>query len=394
MSLRKVLIACLFVVAATVLAATSRTGPARAAQPAAVQARAAQRAAAQANLKQYLHGLGYKKRGGVDQAISSNDNSFPHFTSNFKVNGVNYVYTMVGKNPKSGLSSVIQSVIIPLRMNFNGFGPDGNSNLTFDPGTAVTSMVGSPLYQPAAFPNGTGQFCDQMQRAAFWNRMDKNHQWHVYMDQPNVAATIDVPVTPDFGTLSAISPGVNLGNVPIDFMDSLARTIIAQLNLDAGVLPIFVTSGVTADALGYHTAYAQQHSNPPHPQTYIYTSWLDPALVPPIFADVSTFNHELAEWMNDPFTNNIVPDWMYPPASDTRTECSENPYLEVGDPQGNGPTYDDFPAAEIMVGGVTYHLQQLVLWQWFTDEVPSSAYGGWYTFPIPTSLTRPAVYCP
>lgn len=54
----------------------------------------------------------------------------------------------------------------------------------------------------------------------------------------------------------------------------------------------------------------------------------------------------------------------------------------------------DFPTAAVTLGGVTYHLQQLVLWQWFADEAPSSAYMGWYTFPIPSSLTSPAVYCP
>jgi hypothetical protein len=70
---------------------------------------------------------------------------------------------------------------------------------------------------------------------------------------------------------------------------------------------------------------------------FIYTSWLDPALVPPIFADVSTFNHELAEWMNDPFTNNVTPDWYYPPPTDPATVCSQNPFLEVGDPQAMGP---------------------------------------------------------
>jgi hypothetical protein len=383
MSLRKVLIVCPFVLAAAVVAASSRTVPAKAglAPP------------GQQQLKQFLHGLGHAKRGGVDRAKSDNDNSFPHFTSNFKVNGVNYNFTMVGRNPRSGLATTIRSIIIPLRMNFTGLGPNGDESLSFDPGPAVTNMVGSPLYQPAPFPNGVGQFCDQMQRAAFWNRMDKDHQWHVYMDRPNVAGTIDVTVTPDVGTFIPIGPGVSLGNVPIDFMDSLAQAILGQLNLDRDVLPIFVTNGVIAEALGYHAAYEPKKNGPPHIQTYIYTSWLDPTLVPPIIADVSTFNHELAEWMNDPFVNNTVPDWVYPPANDPRTVCSNNPYLEVGDPQGNGPTYDDFPAAEVPLGGVTYHLQQLVLWQWFADEVPSSAYGGWYTFPIPSSLNQPAVYC-
>ncbi len=44
--------------------------------------------------------------------------------------------------------------------------------------------------------------------------------------------------------------------------------------------------------------------------------------------------------------------------------------------------------------GVTYHLQQLVLWQWFADMRSSNAFGGWFTFPIPHDLTVPAVYCP
>ena len=90
--------------------------------------------------------------------------------------------------------------------------------------------------------------------------------------------------------------------------------------------------------------------------------------MPPIIADVSTFNHELAEWTNDPFINNAVPTWMFPTIpSDPIAVCGDNPSLEVGDPQGNGPNFADFPQANVPIDGVTYHLQQLVLWQWFTD---------------------------
>ena len=71
-----------------------------------------------------------------------------------------------------------------------------------------------------------------------------------------------------------------------------------------------------------------------------------------------------------------------------------NRLLEVGDPQGNGPTCDDYPAVFVPIDGVQYHLQQLVLFPWFTDEVPSSGENGWYTFPDPTSITTPATYCP
>ncbi len=348
-------------------------------------------------LREHLRSLGYKVRGGVDHAATARDEarggSFPHFSSSFTVNGVNYPFTMVGHQPRSGRSTFVKSVIVPLRMNFVFFGADGSVSHTFDPTPAVVNMTHSPLYKPAAFPNGVGQFGDQMQRAAFWNQMDRDHQWHVLMNKPEVLEPVDIEVTPETGTLFQDSAGNFFGDVFIDFMDSQILTILQFLGLDADTLPIFVTDDVTAEALGYHTAFALDKDGD-RLQTYIFTSWLDPAFVDPLFADVSTFNHELLEWMNDPFVNNQTPDWFYPPPTDPRTVCSQNPFLEVGDPQGNGPTFDDFPTITSTINGVTYHLQQLVLWQWFADQVPSTAFGGWYTFPDPTSLEVPAVYCP
>lgn len=390
MSLRKILYAALILSPALALAAAPHKMPVK----------PVERMADQQARTKHFRALGYRARGGVDKARTDRDErdgrSFPHFSSSFSIGGATYPFTMVGYKPQSGRSASIRSVIIPLRMNFNYFGPNQDVSQTFDPAAAVANIVGSPMYKPAAFPNGFGQFGDQMQRAAFWNQMDPGHNWHVYMAPTTVAPTIDIEVTPETGvSLIDAGGGVFFGDVLIDFLDSQAQTILQLLNLPPDVLPIFVTGMVTAEALGYHTAYAvPTDGGGTRLQTYIYTSWLDPAAVDPIIADVSTFNHELAEWLNDPFTNNVVPDWVYPPVSDGRAVCSGNPFLEVGDPQGNGPTYDDFPTALVTIGGVTYHLQQLVLWQWFADPVKSSAFGGWYTFPIPSSITQPAVYCP
>jgi hypothetical protein len=380
------LLACLFLPSAMAVAGPKPARPVKLVQP----------LPDNKSLSNHLRALGYRTRGGVDKSSSDRDQagnfSFPHFSSSFSTGGTTYPFTMVGYTPHSGRPATIRSVIVPLRMNFVGFGPNQDVSQSFEPGPAVVNMVGSPLYVPAHFPNGTGQFGDQMQRAAFWNRMDNNHSWHVWMAPPVVAHTIDIEVTPETGALFSLGGGNLIGDVLIDFMDSQAQTILQLLNLDADVVPIFVTNQVTAEALGYHTAYPIGAGS--RLQTYIYTSWLDPALVDPLFADVSTFNHELGEWLNDPFINNATPDWVYPPQSDPAAICSGNPSLEVGDPQGNGPTFADFPTALVTLHGVTYHLQQLVLWQWFADEVPSSAFGGWYTFPIPSSLTSPALYCP
>jgi len=205
--------------------------------------------------------------------------------------------------------------------------------------------------------------------------------------------TIDVEVTPETGGLFQIGSAV-FGNVLIDFLDAQALTIIQLTGIDLDELPVFVTDNVTAEALGYHSAFSVPNPEGTETfQTYLYTSWLDPALVPPIFADVSTFNHENLEWFNDPFVNNVVPVWKYPPESDPRAACSRNNLLEVGDPEGNGPTFDDFPALVVPIDGVDYHFEGLVMLPWFTDEVPSSAENGWYDFPATTDIKAPAVYC-
>jgi hypothetical protein len=348
----------------------------------------------QTELRRMLREAGYKTRGGIDKAETSRDDddrsrSFPHFTQSFNYGGADYPYTMVGYPPRTGRSAELKSVVVPVRVHFIGFTDD---ELVFEAAPAVSSVVNSPLYHRAQFPNGYGQFGDQLQRAAFWNKMDRHHSWHVEMDRPRIAKTLDIWITPETGSLIDFGAGVFIGNILIDAMDAIINTYIQAGGLDADEVPIFVTDNVIAEALGYHSATQFPGSNVL--QTYIYTSWLDPALVDPIIADVSTINHELAEWLNDPYINNIVPLWMYPPPNDPRTECAFNPFLEVGDPQGNGATFDDFPTIVIRIDGVDYHLQQIVLLQWFTGEVPSSAFGGWYTFPDPTSITQPFVPCP
>jgi hypothetical protein len=356
-----------------------------------------QKFATRQDLSNYLRATGYKARGGiskdkVDQS-PARDRTFPTFSSSFTTGGVAYPYTMVGFPPATGKAAKLKSVIIPLRMNFFFFGANQDVNVTFDPAAAVKNILGSPLYNDASFPNGRGQFADQMQRATFWNQMDRDHSWHVLMNDARIGPTVDVEVTPETGELLQVGTDL-VGNVLIDFMDAQILTILQFANVQPDEVPVFVTGDCIAEALGYHSAGTFDDGQIEFLRTYIYTSWLDPAKVNPIIADVSTFNHELLEWINDPFVNNIVPTWKYPPESDHRAVCSDNPFLEVGDPQGNGPTFADFPTIVVRVHGVDYHLQQLVLLQWFTDERPSSAFGGWYTFPDPTSLKVPAVYCP
>ena len=349
-------------------------------------------------LQQHLHGLGYRRHGSVPRSKSESTDAryhaLPHFSSAFSVGGVSYTYTMLGTPPASGQTTRLKAVIVPLRMNFVGFGSNGDLNVTFDPTAAVNNILHSPIFHDAPFLNGTGQFGEMMQRATFWNRMDHDKAWRVRMSPPRVMRPIDLTVTSELGTLTQ-SNGAYFGDVLISFIDAEAQTIVALTGIAADEVPIFVTQNVTAEALGYHEAYSTAQSTASETlQTLIYTSWLDPALVDPLIADVSTINHEIGEWLNDPFTNNVVPTWAYPPASDPASACSGSNVLEVGDPEGNGPTFADFPTYVVTLGGVDYHLQDLVMLPWFADEVPSTAYNGWYDFPAANLISAPAVYCP
>jgi len=319
---------------------------------------------------------------------SARSQSFPHFSGAFTYNGVEYGYTMVGNAPATGKAASLRAVIIPLRLNFVHFEQD----VSFDPAVAVQRIVRSPIFNEAAFPNGIGQFGDMLQRATFWNRMDEKRSWHVTFDKVRVLPTVDVRVGPELGELLQIGPAPTdiLGIIGIDVMDSTIHTLLQFIDVQPDELPIFVTQNAIAEAPGYHDAFlVQQKDGSEVLRTLIYASWLDVELVGPLFADIVSLSHEVADWLNDPYGNNTVPAWNFPGTA----VCGNNALLEVGDPQGNGPNFADFPTVAVPLGGFTYHVQDVVMLPWFAIEAPSSAQNGWYDFPDTTQITSPATLC-
>jgi hypothetical protein len=255
----------------------------------------------------------------------------------------------------------------------------------------VTNILRSPIFHNARFVNGRGQFGDQFQRATFFRQMNRAKTWHTLMAAPELSRGFTITVTPATGSLDLFE-GAFIGNMNIDLFDAQLHAILPKLHLRADETPLFVTDSVTADALGYHDAFlVPDGRGGERVQTLMWTSWLDINQVGPLLADISTLNHEVAEWLDDPFINNEAPLWAFPPFN---TSCGDNPFVEVGDPQGNGPDFDLFPTVEIPLRGFTYHLQDIATLQWFSREVPSSAQNGWYDFPATDQLTSPSVDCP
>jgi hypothetical protein len=322
----------------------------------------------------------------------SSRKGLPSFSSSFTVDNVTYPYTMLGADPSSGRTTTLKTVVVPLRLQFVGF--DGVPPVvTFEPRRAVRNMLRSPIFNDASFANGRGQFGDQLQRATFWNRMDPRKRWHTLMAEPEMDRTRTIQVTPAHGELFTAGPNDTIiGNMHIDDFDAQLHAILPSLHLKADETPLFITDSAIADALGYHDAFLVPDGHGGQRiQTLMWSSWLDINDFGPLLADVSTLNHEVAEWLNDPFINNEAPLWAFPPFNQV---CGDNPYVEVGDPQGNGPDYDQFPTVVVRTHGFDYHLQDIALLQWFTRETPSSAYHGWYDFPATDQLTSPSVDCP
>lgn len=119
---------------------------------------------------------------GVDSLINWSDQFiFPGFDSNGNPQSV-WPYTMIGTPPESGQSSTIRAPIVPVSLDL--LNADGSVAVTFRPNREIVeNVVQSPIFQPYTYAFGTGQYNDQMMRAAFWERInDGESNWHNFLD--------------------------------------------------------------------------------------------------------------------------------------------------------------------------------------------------------------------
>jgi hypothetical protein len=286
------------------------------------------------------------------------------WTSSFTSGGQNFPYTMVGTDPHKGSATTTIPVdIVPLIFTFS----DGSTS----DGTSITSNIASsPLFKSDG-PYNTGdttQYVDAIQRAEFWSSISSNSSnYHLLLGQPTIQPAVNLSVPAASGSSSSATGGN--AQVDIDWFspqaDSLATSSSAlspsHLTIFAAV-DIDMYQGDPSQCCigGYHTAVQDNSGNT---FTYSYASF-DTA-PGGAFSDVAALSHELAEWANDPLTNNTVPSWSVP--AQPQYGCSST--LEVGDPLvGNTFT---------MSG---YNLQDEAFFSWFSRDTPSQGYNGRYDY--------------
>jgi hypothetical protein len=290
-----------------------------------------------------------------------------HWGSYFMSGGKKYSYTMVGTNPTKGSATTTVAVtIVPLILKFS-------NGTTFDGTQKVAGTTGSPIFQNAQFVSGDTQYGDAIQRAEFWKYVSTTSaNYHVLVGTPTVATAVTISVpSADGATVKDPSSGETIGIININWFDPQLQGLLTSLNFTPNMLPIFLDNNVYLSSGapklsnccigGYHNAV----SNSAGLQTYIFSVNADAGVQGGFGEDVSALSHELAEWLNDPFGTNVVPNWTSPIAP----QYGCNNLLEVGDP----------------LVGVTFtvngsHLQDEAFFSWFARQTKSIGFNAQYTY--------------
>ncbi len=294
--------------------------------------------------------------------------SIPFWSSLFAYQGLTYPYQMVGTDPTtSAATTKVRTELIPLNVVFS-------NGTSFNGATRVQPALNSPLFNKASYTSGNTQYADAIQRAEWWKYVSHKN-YHVLLDQPQVYPTVTINIPANLGSVGLNThTGQHEGLIDINWFDPYIRGLITSLGLGPRTFPIFLTSntflyqGMTSSCciIGYHnelpTTNAQGETVI---QTYAWSTYNDPGMFSVPIEDINALSHEIAEWANDPFNDNVTPSWISPIAP----QYGCNNFLEVGDP---------LVGVTFTVNG--YHPQDEAFYSWFAKQVPSVGIGGQYNY--------------
>jgi hypothetical protein len=335
--------------------------------------------------------------------------SVPNFTRSFTFGKTTFPFTMVGQDPTQKKTTVVPTTYVPMSFFFDEFVDQNGNNITIDTTAITTEVKTSPLFENSSYATGFTQFGDAMMRAEFFPLFNKdgdndhNDNFHVLLGTPQTLTPVTIEVPFGSAELFQISDGSIFALIDINFIVSQLNTLVQTEPITVTSIPIFLTrnalygdfrNGKALDCCigGFHTAFeTNQTANKIFVQTFAFATSLDGDIANAVFgssafADVNALSHEVAELLNDPFVNNVTPNYQIPGAP---AGVCQN-VLEVGDVVENlNPDFVD-----ITLHGFTYHPQTEGLLQFFEGITPSDAVNGDYSFPDPTRLTAPFTPCP
>lgn len=316
-------------------------------------------------------------------------------------------YTLAGRDPGQGGTTVIPTVLVPVTLSFEAKKTAAGAPVALDAGSDVTRLLHSPIFSNAPFPvGGTTQYVDAMLRATF----PAASGWHTLLGQPEVKPLqIAVPIGYGY-VLSSKKSGSDLGMVDLEY---LQREIFKRIPRQEGKLVIAVTHNTGYYAYGDATvccSWGTHGIDAATGNSFVLASWLDRA--PPIVEerDAQPLTEQLAEFAYDPVRDalshshgaaaaeNTVGAWMRP-AAESRTEggCGGTGIATrytLLEPTDTNPR-SDLPQSKpyvVLTGGSAWHVQNVALLRWYPGLGTMAGRG--YSFPDAQALTTAAAPCP
>jgi hypothetical protein len=322
-------------------------------------------------------------------------------------NGVTYGYNMVGANPYNcsgaACSVTIETDIVPLIVNVGGMTFSGNdvlqatldspqfTNNNYSSTTAATNAsyargAGGPL---SNLGNGV-----QLQDVTMRSQFNTGGNYHLIL-HPNILPAVTINVPSNQGTLLQSGRGVIFADVNISWWASQIKNL--ETTADPTHLPLYLTDNVLLHigpdifnccVIGFHGTKARGNGGAKSNgnavvQTFAWASYMSPGIyarpsggVNWALQDIHAISHEIAEWGDDPFVNNLVEPWLTPTAP--QYGCTN--ILETGDPVvdiGFAMGTNTFRQGPNPVGGGTssdgyYHPEDEVFLPWFMRTAPNT----------------------
>lgn len=339
--------------------------------------------------------------------------SIPNWNGQFFADGLDsngnpnnhWYFNTVGNPPQLGGTTTINAPIVPVTLHL--MLPDG-SFIVHDVTPDVGLTVNSPVFQNSTYTSSSvpTQFTDAVQRAEYFNRAKAD--WHTLL-KPSVKTTRVMTIPADkYFVLPNKDGSIRLVLIDADtFINLLFPTVATDTSTiigaaeNAGEMTTKdITTVLFPDTVlyvgnpnnccigGFHTYDFEPGnvSNGNVEKRYVvnFSGYLQPGIFRQGTADVTPLSHEIAETFNDPFVtsdgiHNITPWWV-----SANGQCQND--IETGD------VIEGLPGQvyPITLNGTTYHPQNEALLQWFEFMPASDAFGGAYSYPDTTILTKPS----
>lgn len=323
----------------------------------------------------------------------------PTFTRSFTTAGKEYNYTMVGKDPAQGGATTIPTVLVPVSLVFEAPAGEAGKKMETSAAPDVQKVVQSPVFQKHAFAIGTMQYGDAMQRAQFYKVAAANH-WHTLLGQPRVTSPLQITIPPAEGyLLTSKKTGHSLGVADLDYVRKELFKGLAQTQARPKDLVIALAKNTEFYELNDATVCCtwgahgvQQVGASKALQPFVLSTYLDPGVVPD-YSDVQPLTQQISAWLNDPlngYKENVFPPWQWP---DAQRGCGG---------RGIGSRYrfalptDSLPGSNstvVQTKAGEYHLENVALLPWYTQNARPDSYQGAYSFPDASVLKSPAAPC-